>query len=379
MDSGIDDCIIKIFKIANVEEGEEQTLWDGSELYSNLSNLVNRLSKLVKPEMLGPDFVDMVEENIGGPIGLTIYSNNPAGYPDEVVNLPYVRYMIDGGFKEFIIRENKENNLSGDPIDGGWVVEIKSISSELLVNAPYYNLTINKWYLTGSDSGSTMWTNPDVVLKVFQNGAVEEQDDGVLKSVFDMDINFCNISNSGTYEDNIVPVPVPEPGPAPEENPPSAPICFIRDTPVKTDQGNVKIQEINTDIHTINGKKILAITKTKLDGDLLVRVEKNAFAEDCPNHSVVMSGNHKILYNNELIMAKDLALNMPGKLNYMKYMGDTLYNVLMENYETMMVNNMVVETLHPENKIALLYRCLLKCSNKEKIETINKYIELTNV
>ena len=159
---------------------------------------------------------------------------------------------------------------------------------------------------------------------------------------------------------------------------PTAPICFIRDTPVKTDQGDVKIQEINTDIHTINGKKILAITKTKLDGDLLVRVEKNAFAEDCPNHSVVMSGNHKILYNNELIMAKDLALNMPGKLNYMKYMGDTLYNVLMENHETMMVNNMVVETLHPENKIALLYRCLLKASNKEKIETINKYTELTN-
>jgi hypothetical protein len=74
-------------------------------------------------------------------------------------------------------------------------------------------------------------------------------------------------------------------------------------------------------------------------------------------------------------MAKDLALNMPGKLNYMKYKGDTLYNVLMENYETMMVNNMVVETLHPENKIALLYRCLLKASNKERIETMKKYSE----
>jgi hypothetical protein len=164
-----------------------------------------------------------------------------------------------------------------------------------------------------------------------------------------------------------------------EDDNPTAPICFIRDTPVKTDQGEVKIQEINTDIHTINGKKILAITKTKLDGDLLVRVEKNAFAEDCPNHSVVMSGNHKILYNNELIMAKDLALNMPGKLNYMKYMGDTLYNVLMENYETMMVNNMVVETLHPKNKIALLYRCLLKASNKERIETMKKYSEVENI
>ena len=143
-----------------------------------------------------------------------------------------------------------------------------------------------------------------------------------------------------------------------------APICFIKDTPVKTDQGEIKIQEINTDIHTINSKKILAITKTKLDGHLLVRVEKHALGEGCPNHSVVMSGNHKILYNNELIMAKDLALNMPGKLKYMKYMGDTLYNVLMKDYDTMVVNNMTVETLHPDNEVSLLYRRSLKESSK---------------
>ena len=157
-----------------------------------------------------------------------------------------------------------------------------------------------------------------------------------------------------------------------------AALCFIRDTPVTTDQGSIKIQEINVDIHTINGKQILAITKTILDGDILVRVEKDAFSEDCPNHSVVMSGNHKILYNGELHKSKDLALKMTGKLNYVEYMGDTLYNVLMEDHQTMMVNNMVVETLDPENKIALLYRCLLKASNSERIETMKKYAKIVN-
>ena len=44
----------------------------------------------------------------------------------------------------------------------------------------------------------------------------------------------------------------------------------------------------------------------------------------------------------------------------------------MGNHETMIVNKMVVETLDPENKIALLYRCLLKASNSERIETMNK-------
>ena len=159
---------------------------------------------------------------------------------------------------------------------------------------------------------------------------------------------------------------------------PKAPICFIKDTPIKTDQGEIKIQEINKNIHTINGKKIIAITKTILEAELLIRVEKNALAEDCPNHSVVMSGNHKILYKGELIMARELALKLPGKLNYMKYMGDPLYNVLMENYETMIVNNMVVETLHPDNEIAMLYRCLFKNCNVSKINNDNKIKNLYN-
>ena len=91
-----------------------------------------------------------------------------------------------------------------------------------------------------------------------------------------------------------------------------------------------------------------------------------------------MSGNHKVLYNGELHKSKDLALQMPGKLNYVEYMGDTLYNVLMKDHETMIVNNMVVETLDPENKIALLYRCLLKASNSERIETMKKYAKIVN-
>jgi hypothetical protein len=31
-----------------------------------------------------------------------------------------------------------------------------------------------------------------------------------------------------------------------------------------------------------------------------------------------MSGNHKVLYNGELHKSKDLALQMPGKLNYVE-------------------------------------------------------------
>jgi hypothetical protein len=63
---------------------------------------------------------------------------------------------------------------------------------------------------------------------------------------------------------------------------------------------------------------------------------------------------------------------------YVEYKGETLYNVLMENHETMIVNNMVVETLDPENRISLQYRCLLKASNEERIETMQKYTKIVN-
>ena len=39
---------------------------------------------------------------------------------------------------------------------------------------------------------------------------------------------------------------------------------------------------------------------------------------------------------------------------------DQLYNVLMEEYNIMLVNNMEVETLHPDNPVAK------KCYNKDK-------------
>ena len=31
-----------------------------------------------------------------------------------------------------------------------------------------------------------------------------------------------------------------------------------------------------------------------------------------------------------------------------------------------------------ENRIALLYRCFLKASNKERVETMNTYAEIVN-
>jgi hypothetical protein len=94
-----------------------------------------------------------------------------------------------------------------------------------------------------------------------------------------------------------------------------------------------------------------------------------------------MSKNHCIFYKGEMIPAK----NFVGKfenVKKIKYTGEVLYNVLMEKHDKMMVNNLICETLHPENRTAVLYK-YLKILNpqeqRELIEEYNKYSIQNNV
>jgi hypothetical protein len=58
-----------------------------------------------------------------------------------------------------------------------------------------------------------------------------------------------------------------------------------------------------------------------------------------------------------------------------KYTGEVLYNVLMEEHNKMMVNNLICETLDPKNSIAKLYSNLQNLNSKERGDYIKKYNE----
>jgi len=60
-------------------------------------------------------------------------------------------------------------------------------------------------------------------------------------------------------------------------------ICFIANTPVLTDQGNIPIEKIKAGIHTIQKKKIMAITKTVNQDSHLVCFNKNSLGLNYPN------------------------------------------------------------------------------------------------
>jgi hypothetical protein len=135
---------------------------------------------------------------------------------------------------------------------------------------------------------------------------------------------------------------------------PIIPICFPAGTPVQTDQGSIPIEKINPSVNTIRGKNIVAITKTITIEDKIVCIEKDAFGPNIPSQKTYISRNHELLYNKQMIKAKNLIGVVDGVYNK-KYNGEILYNILLDKHDKMIVNNLIVETLDPENIVAKLY------------------------
>jgi hypothetical protein len=203
----------------------------------------------------------------------------------------------------------------------------------------------------------------------------------------------CNPNPVGGNDYQIVtftPTPTPTPTPAPTPTPtPIANICFPAGTPIQTDQGIISIEKINSDIHTINKNSIVDITKTITTDKYLIGFKKNALGLNYPNNFTLMSQDHKLYYNGKMREAKTF-LGKFRNVGKVKYNGEILYNVLMEDYSHMRVNNLICETLNPNNIIAKLYtkKCkytddvrdkimvlLKECIKKKDYKMYNKIIE----
>lgn len=158
---------------------------------------------------------------------------------------------------------------------------------------------------------------------------------------------------------------------------PVSDICFPATTPILTNKGNINIEQINPDIHTIRNRKIIAITKTITQDKYLICFEKDSLGINIPSQKTIISKNHLIFYKGKMIKAKKF-LYFSENVKKIKYNGEVLYNVLLETHDKMMVNNMICETLHPDNVIAQLYRSLPNLNKEEQQELIkqtNKWIK----
>ena len=159
--------------------------------------------------------------------------------------------------------------------------------------------------------------------------------------------------------------------PAPLSN-----ICFLGGTPITTNQGNIPIDKINPQIHTIRNKKILRITQTTTQDKYLVCFEKDSLAPNIPSQKTIISSFHCIYYQGKMMQARDFVGKYENVKN-IRYRGEILYNVLMEDHEKMLVNNLICETLNPKNAIVEVYKFIDKLNPKEQesfIKANNKYV-----
>jgi hypothetical protein len=176
---------------------------------------------------------------------------------------------------------------------------------------------------------------------------------------------FYYVVGSVSGENNTLPLPIP--------------ICFPKGTPVYTNNGYIDIDKLNPKIHMIKGKRIVAITRTIPRHNYLISIEKGALGYNVPSMTTRISKEHKILYNGVMTAAKDLIQLRKGRGVFkVPYHGEILYNVLMESYECMTVNNLTCETLHPDSIMAKIYNGNfnyfeqnLICSELERVLAIN--------
>jgi uncharacterized membrane protein len=136
-------------------------------------------------------------------------------------------------------------------------------------------------------------------------------------------------------------------------------ICFPAGTPVQTDQGLIHIDDIDPQKHTINNQTILHITKTTTLDNYLISFDKNSLERNIPSRKTLITKDHKIMFEGNLVPAYRF-LDYSDKVKKVKYSGEILYNVLLAEYGTINVNNLMCETLHPDNIIAKLYMRELK-------------------
>ena len=145
---------------------------------------------------------------------------------------------------------------------------------------------------------------------------------------------------------------------------------------ITTDQGQIQIQNINPLINTIRNQPITAITETISQDNYLVCFKQNSLGPDQPDRDTFMTGDHKVVYKGELIEASKL-LPLPNVIR-VAYNKKVLYNVLMGKYMTIKANNMKCESLHPQNKIAKLFRKKNIKNKEQKIMMLNNHITKYN-
>ena len=159
---------------------------------------------------------------------------------------------------------------------------------------------------------------------------------------------------------------------------PPVPICFPAGTPVLTNLGEVAIEKLNPAKHTIRGNQIVAITQSRPLQKYIVCFEKDSLSKNVPSQQTLCSMEHKVFYKGEMTKARNI-VDLCENVTFVDYNGETLYNVLLKKHDKMMINNLICETLSPDNIIAKITQIKDVQQKREVMNKLTKIITENNI
>ena len=129
--------------------------------------------------------------------------------------------------------------------------------------------------------------------------------------------------------------------------------CLFAGTIIKTDQGNLPIEDLNT-TNTIRGIKIRAISKNKVKKEEIVKIPKNWFSKNKPNRSILITKSHNICKGNHKLFPKGFI--RAGNFDFSDLptgLTNDYYNVYHISFGKIhswyLANNLPVDSLNPRD------------------------------
>ena len=118
--------------------------------------------------------------------------------------------------------------------------------------------------------------------------------------------------------------------------------CLLEGSIINTDKGRKMIQDICTNDH-IHGMKVKHLHKILNKSQIIFLIKKNTFKLNVPNKDTYITGYHKILIYNKYYTVSHLS-NKFKNIKKIDLNQQFVYNIELEKYSYMIVNNMIVET-----------------------------------
>lgn len=131
-------------------------------------------------------------------------------------------------------------------------------------------------------------------------------------------------------------------------------LYFTGNSLLKTDQNEIQIENIKPHNFSINNQKILEINKgIDISISNLILFKQGCLGENIPSNDILLKNDQKIYFDNKYIEAQEIFFKYNNEidLELVNYENQILYNVIIDDIDSLEINNLVIKTSKRENSL----------------------------